>query len=204
MRTRGRILTPLLSLILAPALTGCSTVAKQAFQEFRGARSKILLIHELPADALAPYQTVRIDPVTTTVGDRLCPPQLRHYYDQATAELALELRDEYPGGASVLHVSPEILYFQEKGLLNGAECLARVRMRDDARQSLIVDAIVRTESKAFRAGGEKALAESSVEAIGKFLENRGGEPKEDEEDEERDEADRDRNDRDEDEDRDRD
>ena len=165
-------------------MSGCTTVAKQAFQEWRGARSKIFLTHELGEDALRPYQTVRFDRVTSTLGDELCPPVLRRSYDQSAAETALELRGEYAGGEPTLRVSPEILFFQKKGLLSGAECLTRVKMRDDASQNVVVDAIVRTESKAFRAGGEAALAKSNVEAIGDFLIRRGIESKDEDEEEE--------------------
>ena len=183
MTTRASLLTSLLALVLCPGLAGCTTVAKQAFQEFRGARSKVLLTHNLAPDALLGYQTVRFASATTTIGDELCPPELRRQYDRFVAELALTLRDEYPGGQPTLLVSPEILYFQEKGLLSGAECLARVRMKDDTSQKLVVDAIVRTESKAFRAGGERALAESSVKAVGEFLACRGIKEKDKDEDE---------------------
>ena len=97
----------------------------------------------------------------------LCPPRLRSEYDRAARELEAELREDYPGGEPTLNIASEILYFHEKGIMSGAECLCRVRF--DRAGMQVADAIVRSESKSFREGGSGALAEACVEAIGKFL-----------------------------------
>lgn len=178
-----------LSVALLLALSGCSRAIKQAYYEFRGAKSEIILISDFDQDPLGPYRSVRFEPVTTTVGDKICPPRLRRYYDQHARELLADLRAFYPGGDPALRIASEILYFQHKGLLSGAECLTRVRMHDDADQRLVLDAIVRTESKSFRAGDESALAESNVKAIGKLLKKRKLEEEEEEEGEEEEEQD---------------
>lgn len=167
--TPMRRLLTLAGLAALGGLSGCTTVAKQAFQEWRGAHGKVFLVQPVDEDALRKYETVHIDRATSTAGDQLCPPELLHWYDRCAAQESLDLRDDYPGGQPMLHVAPEILYFQKKGILSGAELLARVKMFDDDSSNVVVDAIVRSESEAFRAGGEKALARANVEAIGKFL-----------------------------------
>jgi len=171
-----------LPILLLVSLSGCTTALKQAYYEARGAKSKIIPVTDLEQDALLKYRSVRFEPATTTVGDRICPLELRRSYDRHTTELASELREFYPGGDPGLRVASEILYFQKKGLLSGSQCLTRVQMREG--EQLVVDAIVRTESKSFREGGEDALAESNVKALGKFLKNRGLEEKEEDEDKE--------------------
>lgn len=75
-------------------------------------------------------------------------------------------------------VDSDIQYFQGKGALSGAFMLTRVKLRDGER--VAGELFVRAESESFRAGGEDALANASVTALGKFLKSRGavreGEP----------------------------
>ena len=56
---------------------------------------------------------------------------------------------------------------EKKGLLGGAFMLTRVKMQSGGQ--LAVDALVRAESEAFRAGGENDLARASADALEKFL-----------------------------------
>ena len=172
----SRLASALLPIVLLAPLSGCTTALKQAYYEIRGAKSKIIPAADWNEDALLKYHSVSFEPATTTVGDRICPLKLRHAWDRHAAELASDLREFYTGGDPGLRVASEILYFQKKGLLSGSQCLTRVKMREG--EQLVVDAIVRTESKSFREGGEDALAESNVKALGKFLEVRGLEEEE--------------------------
>jgi hypothetical protein len=183
MKTQRLLGTLLVSFIFLAPLAGCgaSSIAKQAFHEIRGAKSKIFLVTDISEDTLLKYRGLRFSPVTTTVGDKICPRELLRDYDECLGDVSADLRDFYPGGTPGLHISSEILYFQRKGLLSGAECLARVKMHDADDKRLVVDAIVRSESKSFRAGGENALAESNVKAIGKFLTRRKLEEEDDSE-----------------------
>ena len=178
----------LTALTLSLPMTGCTTVAKQAFHEVRGAHSDVLLITDLNEQTLRPYQRVTFDPVISTLGDKLCPPELREVFNQNLAEQGATLQTAYSGGGPGLRVGSEILFFQEKGLLSQAELLSRVRMHDMNTSQLVLDAVVRTESKAFRAGGKTALARSNAEAIGKLLRRRGMEATEDEDEPEEVEA----------------
>ncbi|MFH1746054.1 MAG: hypothetical protein ABIG44_03305 [Planctomycetota bacterium] len=160
-------------------LTGCGagTAAKMAYHELRGAQGSLMFIQEPGSSEFARYNSVSFNPATTTIGSTLCPPDLRTTYDQCAREQVENLVEYYPGGSPALTISADILYFQSKGIMSGAECLTRVRFNDSGRQ--VADAIVRVESKAFRTGGSAAMAEATVKTIGKYLKEHK-EPAEDE------------------------
>jgi len=184
--TSGR--THAVLIVLASTLlwmSGCTTVAKQAFHELRGAQADLLFIDHAPCEDLATYDGVKFNPVSTTIGDELCPYSLRSKWDRCAAREEGKLRGCYPGGEKTLSVDAEILYFQKKGLLGSAQLLSRVRMR--AGGTVVVDVLVNTMSKAFRAGGASALAETSVEAVAKFLRKQKAVEEEDAEDADEDE-----------------
>jgi hypothetical protein len=149
-------------------LTGCTTIAKQAFHEVRGAQGEVLLITESRPSGLARYQGLQFTPATSTVGSRICPPELLRAYDRSASQAASKLRADYPGGSPALTIDSEILYFQRKGFLSGAIMLTRVKLRSSDQP--VLDAVVRAESDAFRAGGEEDLAQASLDALCKFLE----------------------------------
>lgn len=148
-------------------LTGCLTILRQGFQEVRGARAEVLTIDDVPGQPLAGYRSLEFEPATTTAGPRICPPELLEAYDRAANDSQRHLRELFPGGGPALRVGSEILYFQKKGLLSAAQCLTRLRVYGEDR--LLVDAIVRAESQAFREGDERALAEASWKAVRRFL-----------------------------------
>lgn len=152
--------------------TGCTTAAKQAFHELRGAKADILFVDKTPQSELDRYQSVELTPVTTTLGDRLCPSSLRRAYDRCARELSGELEDVYTGDEPGLTIDSEIEFFQSKGLLSGALLLVRVKMHAEDR--LVGDALVVAESKSFREGGGHDLAEVAVETLGEYLKR--GEP----------------------------
>lgn len=156
----------LLSLTLLP-VAACTTVAKRAFYEVRGARGKMLLNAVLPEGALARYQNVRFTPATTSLSPLLCPRDVIESYDRHARTQVNELSDVYPGSTPELVIDTEILYFQKKGLLGRAQLLTRVKLHGD--NGLAVDGLVNTQSKAFRAGGADKLARTSVEVLGDFL-----------------------------------
>jgi hypothetical protein len=155
-----------------PAWTGCTTVAKQAFYELRGAKAEVVLNSE-PADVdLEPYVAVEFAPATTTLSDRLCPREVIAAYDRHARALTRDLLEAYPGGEPRLVLDSEVLFFQSKGIMSQAQMLTRVRMRDGER--LVADAIIKCESKAFREGGGKELAETSVKGLAKWLRKQKG------------------------------
>jgi hypothetical protein len=152
----------------AALVTGCFTMAKQAYSEVRGAQGELLPIREMSAAALARYQSVDFTPATTTVGARICPPAVLRAYDRSANQLAARLRQQsYPGGVPSLRIDSDVLYFQGKGLLSGALMLTRVRML--VGDELVGDTLVKAESNSFRAGGEGDLAKASLDALARLL-----------------------------------
>lgn len=172
---RGREAACVLLAASTLLLTGCiaGTIAKQALKEVRGAHGDVLPIGDFSDLALSKYRSIEFTPATTSAGNRLCPPGLLRTYDRSANQLAAKLKPGFPeaGGAPTLTIDSDILYFQGKGALSGAFMLTRVKMREDAR--VAVEAMVRTESESFRAGGEDDLANASVAALGKFLKRHG-------------------------------
>lgn len=162
--------------LLAPMLllTGCFTVAKQAYYEVRGAQGEVLVIAQPDAAALARAGSLTFTPATTTVGPDLCPGTLLRAYDQSANQLAARLQPQYPGGEPQLAVTSDVQYFQKKGLLSGGLLLARVHMT--VANQLAVDALVKAESRSFLVGGEADLARAAVVALGEFLTGPGRAP----------------------------
>lgn len=155
----------------AAAACGCTTAAKQALYELRGARGKLIWVSAPHTERLGRVRGLRFEPATTSIGDRLCPPAFRAAFDRRVAERLAALGEIYPGGAPVLRIESDVLYFQKKGLLSEAQALTRVRMHDDI--GLLADGIVRVESRSFRAGDEEDLAEETADTIVRFLRRRG-------------------------------
>lgn len=154
---------------LAAASAGCRTAIKQAVSEFKGAQGELLLVQDVAPAALSTYSSFSFTPASTTVGPRICPPDLLSPYDAAARQLEQDgdLIDLYPGGAPVLRIQTEFLYSQKKGFFSAAEALARVKFLGDA--GVVADAIVRAESESFLRGDNSALAEACVTAIRNFL-----------------------------------
>jgi len=152
--------------------TGCFTIAKQAFHEARGAQGDVVPVTELREGALARYRAIEFLPAKTTLGSKLCPPEVLRAYDYCANQVRAELRRLFPGEEPRLTVASEVLYFQKKGLLGGALMLTRVHLREG--DQLLADVVVKAESEAFRAGGEDDLASASLNALRRFLESHAG------------------------------
>lgn len=160
-------------------LTGCTTALKHAYYELRGAKGDIEFIQTPTAAELEACQGLRLSAVESTIGPKLCPPKLRVAYDRHARQLVSDLREEFPGGEPTLELGSEILYFHPKGLFGKAELIVRVRFVESGRE--IGDALVVVGSKAFRAGGANALADTAVSTLEKFL--REGEKRDSDRDE---------------------
>jgi len=164
----------LLAALAAVCLTqiGCTTAIKQAYYELRGASANVLLNELIPPSALEPFDSVRFEPVTTSLTARLVPRKLLTEYDRFAANAPTQLADCFPGSTRTLVVASDVLYFQEKGLLSPAMMLTRVHLRDGGR--VVADTVVRVESKAFRDGGEDDIAEAAIRGLSKFLREQRG------------------------------
>lgn len=160
--------------------SGCvSLVARHAFYELRGATGTIRWIEEIKPVQLEPFRSLSFAPATTTIGPKLCPPELLAEYDRQARELA-RTAPGFEGGEPTLNISTEILYFQAKGILHGALLLARVTF--SGPQGPLGSAIIYVESKSFREGDTGDLAETAVKTIGKFLKQAKQPPEEEDDD----------------------
>ena len=177
MRASARIAACVLLVAGLTLSAGCTTAAKRAYYEIRGAKGEIRLIDDLTREEFAGYQSLRFEPATTTIGPKLCPRTLRQAYDHYAHRLVDDLREDFPGGEPALAISTDVLYFQKKGLLGAAQLLCRVRFRENDR--VVGDALVNVASKGFREGAADDLAETAVETIGKFLGKRSPPDEED-------------------------
>ncbi|TWT42155.1 hypothetical protein RAS1_32850 [Phycisphaerae bacterium RAS1] len=156
-----------LGLFLLP-LSGCFTVIKQAYFEARGAQGKVVVVTDTASTELDRCGSIEFEPSTSDVGSKLCPPKLLTDYDLAIADLKQkQLPARFGGGAPAARVTSQIYYFQEKGFFGQAMCIARLKFSGAAGQ--ILDVMIISESKAYRAGGEKDLANACAKALGKFL-----------------------------------
>jgi hypothetical protein len=168
--SRTRLSSTVFGVLLCAALTaatGCRYVATQAFAEVRGAQAEIHTPAPVHSSAFERFRDVEFDPARSDFGERMIPRALLRAYDDAGIEAIGKLRDRFPGGQPVVRIATEILYFQSKSLMGGAEALARVHFSDGS--SSIFDSIIRAESESFRAGDEAALARAIMDAIVRLL-----------------------------------
>jgi hypothetical protein len=167
--SRHRKNAPLLILltVIAGLSTGCMRAASMALAEVRGASARLYIVSEQRDADWSTYQSIEFSPATSDSGSTLCPATLLQKYDRAASEHAEKLRDEYPGGEPALRVSSRIIFFQKKGILAQAECLARVAVRGTS--GTLLDAFVKAESKSFTRGGESALSEACVKEVADYL-----------------------------------
>jgi hypothetical protein len=162
------VLPPLAALAALLPVAGCSPtdVILPAYYELRGARGTIQWIEEPAVGSLDTFRSVYFEPLSNSVGHRLCPPRLVEDYNQ-TARAYEDSLNNYPGGSPTVNVAGDVVYFQNKGLLSGALLLVRIKLTADGRQ--LGDGLLRVESKSFREGSAGDLAEAAVRTVARYL-----------------------------------
>src|SRR5262249_48689612 len=126
------------------------------------------------ADTLKRINSVQFEACTSDMGEHITPSGLLMAYDKAASETQANLSKTMPGGSPTLTVRTALVYFQTKGVFSGAEAMGRARMYDGS--SMVGDVLLRSESDAFTAGGEKSMATAMIKALGKYLEDKRGKP----------------------------
>ncbi len=149
--------------------SGCTAVAGQALKEARGARGTPILLRAAPTAVRG--QSLQFTPAGTSLGPQVAPPAVLAAWDRAAGQLAARLVKEYPGGEPVLTLDADVLYFQGKGVSSGGLLLVHVLTRIGNEPA--GDVLLRAESESFRAGNEDALSRAAVDALGKYLRERG-------------------------------
>lgn len=154
--------------VAATLCGGCFRVARQGLSEIVGARGELLAVRELGSDVREQVRRLRFEPATTTLTAALCPPKLLAAIDEGYAREAADWAEDYGGsGTRTLRVATDILFYEEKGLLDSAELLARVKVYDSG--SLAGDTLVRVTSSSFRAGGKHALGRALAHTVVKMF-----------------------------------
>jgi len=165
-------------LLLNGTLTGCTSVAKRAYYEVRGAKVSVLPAQQMVSrtqivNTFAPYKSFTVLPASSSVGEHMCPQRVLSAFDAAVNEIRQDkdymdkFAAHYPGGDPAFTVSITLHFVESKGLLGSALLFARVQMTDGA--TTLLDAVILTESKSFREGGSEKLAEETAKGIGRFL-----------------------------------
>ncbi len=167
-RADARRLVPGLALVLLLPLCGCMSAVKQAYYEVKGAEGDVRLLNDMAPEALRTFGAVQFTPVTTALPPRYCPPAVLEEYDRCARLAVTALKPHFPGAGPALTIDSELLYSQGKGLLSAGLLITRLRMRDE-QGNLVVDALLRSESKSFREGRGEHLAASSIEALIRWL-----------------------------------
>lgn len=155
----------LLALLLTQ--TGCTTALKQAYYEVRGAKGDVVLVNNVSPDVVLKYESVEVEPVTTTLTPKVCPRLLVNAFNRDLKKMPEYTAAHYSGGGPKLTGKGEILYFQPKGLLGPALFLTRLKFYDGSE--VVIDAILRVESKSFRDGDEEDIAEAGAKGLAEFF-----------------------------------
>jgi len=136
-----------LGMLLVP-LSGCTTAAKQAFYTAVGAQGKFYELKAVDPNLLASYRSIRVDPFTNELGQRVPRAVVTEVNDQtpkAIADSALF----YPEGKP-LRVRGTIIHYTGRSGLKGSamsvigsseECVCRVQLLDGDSDDLIGEAV---------------------------------------------------------------
>lgn len=151
--------------------SGCTTVAKRAFKEAKGASSDFDIVPGTGASGYSQYAGVTIEQPRTELGGLVSTSFKSELVKALKEELTMGDDAPFRGGSPTLTIEPHIMWFNKGGLVfpdkhaivlyylkaNGAE-VGRVQ--------------IATKSEAARTG-DGALAESSAEELCKFFEKHG-------------------------------
>jgi hypothetical protein len=161
-RTRLPALALALGMLLAP-LSGCSVAAKQAFYTVVGAGGKFYETSVVNPRLLATYRSIRVDPFTNELGQRV-PPEVIAEVNERTPEVIAESALFYPEG-KLLRVTGRIIHYTGRSGLQGSvmsvvgsaeECVCRVQLLDGDSGDLVGEAVCwGTVKSALRRGSEE-------------------------------------------------
>ena len=179
MRTRLLILGLVASL---SGVGGCGTLFKQAYHGVRGAQGKYYEIAVVDPEVLATYKSIRVEPFTNELGDRVPSDVI----SEINADTPIEIEEKqlfYRHGKQLV-VTGRIIHFTgrsaQKGavgsIISGGEvCVCRVQLKDGDSGRRIGEAVcwgevksaVRRGSGEFGIGVGKGVAEWISERFSK-------------------------------------
>lgn len=175
MRTRNLLPLAMVGLICC---SGCTTLAKRGFTEFRGAKGEVAVISDIPSHELLQYGSVQVEQIRSDVG-HLVPPE---FLGLLRSELQAELSTLYglKAGGPPLQLRGQVIYYQSGGSgigsLLGDEKMAIVHLwllTPDGQEKAEFLAVANSE--ALRVG-EKELADRVADGVQEYLAKKLPEP----------------------------
>jgi hypothetical protein len=135
--------------LLLVLLNGCTgTVAKQALYTVMGAQGEFYELTAIDPHLLASYRSIRVEPFTNELGERVPPEVLTEVNIQTPGAIA-ESALFYPDGKP-LHVRGAIIHYTGRSRLQGSvmsvvgsaeECVCRVQLLDGDSGNLVGEAV---------------------------------------------------------------
>ena len=163
--TRRCIFVGLMALALPTA--GCSTVAKQAYYGVRGAQGEYYELKGIESGALAGYQSVRVAPFKTDLGDYLPVDVITAMAEEVPR--AIESAHLFFPDGKRLTIEGTVIHYTD-GSFGGQECVCRVRMLDGDSGALLGEAVCFGVIKSAVRQGAEQLAVGVGEGIVEWIE----------------------------------
>jgi len=177
-RMRLPALALALGMLLAP-LSGCSVAAKQAFYTVMGAQGKFYETSVVSPSLLASYRSIRVEPFTNELGDRV-PPEVVAEVNDHTPEAIAESALFYPEGKP-LRVTGRIIHYTGRSGLQGSvwsvagsaeECVCRVQLLDGISGDLVGEAVCWGAVKSAVRRGSGELGTGVGKGVSKWIRKR--------------------------------
>jgi hypothetical protein len=159
--------------------SGCTTALKQTYYTARGAQGKFYEVKVVNPDKLAAYRSVRVEPFTNALGQRV-PPEVIAEVNENTPKAVAEANLFYPTGKLLL-IKGSIIHFTGKSGLRGSvgsvigggeECVCRVQLLDGESGELVGEAVCWAVVKSAVRRGSGELGVGVGEGVTEWLEKR--------------------------------
>jgi len=105
--------------ILLAVTNGCSTIAKKAYKEARGARSKLQVVPGTVRGDVGRFKGVRVAPTRTDIGALASAEFVETLPGALRSSLAEGEGAPLPGGSPVIEVVPQVQWYHHAGGLKG-------------------------------------------------------------------------------------
>ncbi len=167
-----------LGLLLAP-LGGCTTALKQAYYTAVGAQGKFYELKLVEPSVLATYRSIRVEPFTNELGERV-PPEVIAEVNDHTPEAIAQSALFYPEG-KLLVVKGAIVHYTGRSGLKGSvmsvvgsaeECVCRVRLLDGDSGDLVGEAVCWGAVKSAVRRGSDELGTGVGKGVTKWISKR--------------------------------
>ena len=159
--------------------SGCTTALKQTYYTARGAQGKFYEVKAVDPDILAGYQSVRVEPFTNGLGQRV-PSEVIAEVNENTPNAVAESGLFGPDGKLLL-IKGVIIHFTGKSGLRGSvgsvigggeECVCRVQLLDAESSEVVGEAVCWGVVKSAVRRGSGQLGVGVGKGVTEWLEKR--------------------------------